>query len=254
MTADVVKEVLSKCLDPGLPLLTSTQLRFSCMIFLKYFGAIRVEEALDLLTENIKVSSNGNLQIVLQKGKCNQYKQKQSVYLIPALESQALCPVKVLIKWFNHVYSIGGSKYLFPNLRGDRTVIKDSKMTYNNLLSQWIPLLQRTNLPEETTRDFGLHSLRISAVSNASYGCWELEIQWMGRRCLSEMACPYVHLEEEVLASAGSVLLGQLMAMWNFEIWIWFYEMYWFAPIFGEYNLKFETYSCLLLRAEQRAD
>ena len=98
MTADVVKEVLSKCLDPGLPLLTSTQLRFSCMIFLKYFGAIRVEEALDLLTENIKVSSNGNLQIVLQKGKCNQYKQKQSVYLIPALESQALCPVKVLIK------------------------------------------------------------------------------------------------------------------------------------------------------------
>ena len=35
----------------------------------------------------------------------------------------------------------------------------------------------------------------------------------MGRRCLSEMACPYVHLEEEVLASAGSVLLGQLMAM-----------------------------------------
>ena len=104
MTPEVVKEVLSKCLDPGLHLLNATQLRFSCIIFLMYYGCMRAEEALDILTENIKISPSGNLQVVLQMGKCNQYKKMHSVYLIPALEVQALCLVRVLIQWFNHVH------------------------------------------------------------------------------------------------------------------------------------------------------
>ena len=141
---------------------------------------MRAEKALGLLTDNIKVSPNGNLQIILQKGKCNQFKQKQLVYLIPALETQALCPVKVLIKWYNDLHSAGGSKYLLLNFRGDRMVIKDSKMSYNNLRAQWICLLQKTNLPEDVTK---------------------------------EIARSYVNLEGEVLARPGLVLLGQLLAM-----------------------------------------
>ena len=47
--ADIVKEVLMKCLGPGLELLTLTQLRFATVIFTMYFGAMRAEEALDVL-------------------------------------------------------------------------------------------------------------------------------------------------------------------------------------------------------------
>ena len=57
MMVDVVKGVLTKCLDPGLPLLTLTQLRFACVIFCMYFGAMRAEEALDLLTKKHKGQS-----------------------------------------------------------------------------------------------------------------------------------------------------------------------------------------------------
>ena len=129
----------------------------------------------------------------MQKGKHNQFKQQKSVYLIPALKTTALCPVRVLIKWYNKLHTAGGSKYLIPNLRGDRTVIKDSKVSYNNLRAQWIRLLQRTNIREETRNNFGMHSLRISAATNASYGCGELEIQCLGCWKSMEMARSYVH-------------------------------------------------------------
>ena len=54
MTADIIKEVLIKCLDPGLQLLTLTQLRFATIVFTMYFGAMQAEEALELLTEKGK--------------------------------------------------------------------------------------------------------------------------------------------------------------------------------------------------------
>ena len=93
-------------------------------------------------------------------------------------------------------------------------MIKDSSVSNNNLRSQWIKLLQRTNIPEENKKDFGLHSLHISSATNTSYGCGELEIQHLGRWKSTEMARSYVYLEEEVLARPGSVLLRQLMAMY----------------------------------------
>ena len=82
--------MLQKTLDPGFQLLTLTQLRFACIIHVMYFGCIRAEEALELLTENVVVSPNRNLQLIVQNYKTNQYKQVKNIYLIPALESAAL--------------------------------------------------------------------------------------------------------------------------------------------------------------------
>ena len=109
MTPKVIKVVLTKCLEPGLLDLDVTQLRLACVVFTMYY--MRAEEALDMLTENVKISPNGNLQLTLQKGKCNQYKKLHHVYLIPAMEAQALCPVHVLIQWYNQVHVLGGFKY-----------------------------------------------------------------------------------------------------------------------------------------------
>ena len=174
---------------------------------------MRAEEALTLLKEHVSISASRNLRITLSKGKCNQFKWLHNVFLVPAVEAQALCPVKVIICWYNKVLSLGGSKHLFPNLRGDRTIIQDSQMSYSNLRGQWLRLLERTGLPAKETMNFGLHSLRISAATNASYGCGELEIQRLGRWKSSDMARHYVRLDEETQARPGSVLLGQLMAM-----------------------------------------
>ena len=115
---------------------------------------------------------------------------------------------------------LGGSKFLFPNLRGDRTIIQESQLSYSNLEGQWIKLLERTGLPAEEIKDFGLHSLRISAATNASYGCGELEIQLLGRWSSREMARHYVFMEEEVQARPGSVLLGQLLIFKNLDLYI----------------------------------
>ena len=139
-------------------------------MFVMYFGAMRAEEALNPFTEHVSILASGNLKVTLSKGKCNQFKCLHNVFLVPAVETQALCPVKVIIRWYNQVLSLGGSKYLFPNLRGDCTIIQDSEMSYSNLWGQWLRLLERTGLPAKETKDFGLHSLRISAATNASYG------------------------------------------------------------------------------------
>ena len=71
------------------------------MVFTMYFSAMRAEEAAYLLMENISISHNGNLKITLIKGKTNQFKKRQDVYLVPAVENQAVCPVKSILKWYN---------------------------------------------------------------------------------------------------------------------------------------------------------
>ena len=107
------------------------------------------EEAANLWRENISISQKRNLKITLIKGKTNQFKKRQDVYLVPAVEAQALCPVKIILKWYNQVLALGGSKYLFPNLRGDCSIILGSRISYSNLRQQWIKLLDSTGLLEE---------------------------------------------------------------------------------------------------------
>ena len=68
-----------------------------------YFGAMRAEEASNLLIENVSISNSGNLRIMLVKGKMNQFKKKQEVFLVPAVEESVLCPVKIMMKWYNHM-------------------------------------------------------------------------------------------------------------------------------------------------------
>ena len=51
----------------ALQLFTLTQLQFATVVFCKYFGCMRAEEALDLLKDNVKVSPKGNWQIILKK-------------------------------------------------------------------------------------------------------------------------------------------------------------------------------------------
>ena len=102
---------------------------------------MRVEEFLDLETANINVSPNGNLQLMVTKSKTNQFRQPKQVFLITALESLALCPVRVLTAYYNALHEAGGSKYLFPNFRRNRTIIPESKMSCNNLQSNWVQLM-----------------------------------------------------------------------------------------------------------------
>ena len=205
--------ILSKTLELSFEQLNATQLRLVAIMFVMYFGAMRAEEALNLLMEHVLISASGNLKVTLSKGKCNQFKRLHNVFLVPAVEAQALCPVQVIIHWYNQVLSLGGLKYLFPNLRGYCTIIQDCQISYSNLRGQWLRLLERTGLPAEETKDFGLHLLRISVATNALYRCGELEIQHLGRWQLSNMARHYVRLDEETQARSGLVLLGQLMAM-----------------------------------------
>ena len=93
-----MKILLSKCLEPDLESLNTTQLQLAAEIFTIYFGAMKVEEALNLLMENVSISNNGNLRITLVKGKMNQFKKRQEVFLVPAVEENALCPVKTMMK------------------------------------------------------------------------------------------------------------------------------------------------------------
>ena len=98
ITPDYMKVILSKSIEPDLEQLNTTQLRLATLIFTMYFSAMRAEEAAILLMENISISQNGNLKITLIKGKTNQFKKRQDVYLVLAGEAQALCPVKIILK------------------------------------------------------------------------------------------------------------------------------------------------------------
>ena len=109
--------------------LNATQLHLAAAMLVMYFGAMRAEEALNLLMEHISISASGNLRVTLSKGKCNQFKHLHNIFLVPAVEAQVLCPVMVIICWYNQVLSLGRSKYLFPNLRGDCTILQDSQMS-----------------------------------------------------------------------------------------------------------------------------
>ena len=117
--------------------LNTTQLRLAVLIFTIYFGVMRAEEASNLLMENVSISNSGNLRITLLKGKMNQFKKRQEVLLVPTVRVQALCPVRIILKWYNHLLDLGGSKFLFPNLRGDRTIIQGSRISYSNLRKVW---------------------------------------------------------------------------------------------------------------------
>ena len=64
---------------------------------------MRAEEASNVFMENVSISNNGNLRIMLIKGKMNQFKKKQEVFLVPAVEENKLCPVKIMMKWYNHM-------------------------------------------------------------------------------------------------------------------------------------------------------
>ena len=116
---DYMKVIPSKSIEPDLEQLNTTQLRVAALVFTMYFLAMRAEEAANLLIENISLSQNGNFKITLVKGKTNQFQKRQDVYMVPTVEAQALCPVRIILKWYNHVLDLGGSKFLFPNLRGD---------------------------------------------------------------------------------------------------------------------------------------
>ena len=77
----------------------------------------------------------------------------------------------------------------------------------SNIQGSWIKLIQRCDLPEDDRKAYGLHSLRISTATNASYGCGELEIQRLGRWKSVECARSYIQLEE-FLAKSSSIFLG----------------------------------------------
>ena len=85
-------------------------------------------------------------------------------------------------------------------------------MSYSNLRQQWLKQLDRTGLPEEQTNEFGLHSLRISAATNSSVKCEELEIQLLGRWKSGEMARHYVHMD----GRADGYVIGFIYLMFNF--------------------------------------
>ena len=119
----------------------------------------------------------------------NQFKKRQEVFLVPVVEEKALCPVKTMMKGYNHLLQLGRSKFLFPNLKGDRMIIPESRISYSNLRQQWIKLLEKSGIPEERMKEFCLHSLRISAAMRASIGCKELEVQRSGNmECLMSLA------------------------------------------------------------------
>ena len=74
ITPEIIKVILSKTMEPSLEHLNATQLCLAAAMFVMYFGAMRAEEALSLLTEHVSISASGNLRITLSKGKCNQFK------------------------------------------------------------------------------------------------------------------------------------------------------------------------------------
>ena len=116
--------------------------------------------------------------------------------------------MKIMMRWYNHILDLGGLKFLFPNLKGDKTIIPGSRILYLNLRQQWIKLLERSGIKKERIKEFGLHSIRISAATNASMGCEELEIQRLGRWRSGQMARHYIHSDKERQARPGLVLLG----------------------------------------------
>ena len=72
----------------------------------------------DLINPNLNIYVNKELHDVWEK-KMNEFKKRQKVFLVPAVETNALCLVRVMMKWYNHISELGGSKFLFPNLKGD---------------------------------------------------------------------------------------------------------------------------------------
>ena len=123
------------------------ELKFAAAVFITYFAAMRTEEWVELETHNLQVSPMGNLQILVDKSKVNRFKQRRTVYLIAALEEQALCPCKVLVEYYNRLTATRVSHYVLSNLRGNCSIIQGSKLTYNNHRASWIKLFKSCDIP-----------------------------------------------------------------------------------------------------------
>ena len=101
-----------------LPMMTLFDLRNASLFCIIYFTAARFEEAADLLTENIKVSPGGNLEIVFVKSKVNQFRNQRSAFLTPHEGTENLDPAKIIAHYANCLTRVGGSHFFFPLLTG----------------------------------------------------------------------------------------------------------------------------------------
>ena len=172
----MIRLLLLKLRSGRLETLSLLELHRAALFNIMYFATARFKEVQALQMENVRVSAQGNLEIVLVKGKKNQTMEQQSSMLAPSCEAMHLCPVALIVQYRNALMRAGGIRYFFPLFTGARNMIPGSQISYNNTRSLFWKLLEELGLSKEEVDEYGLHSLRIGSATNLSQGVEELDL------------------------------------------------------------------------------
>ena len=177
-------------------------LRMACLLLLLYLSAARFEEAAGIELANIRTLETGNLMITLRKGKKNQLAKNQ-VIVLPKMETAECQDMDITVLMKKYTEKLGSqegrSKFLFPSCRGikkkkkeNATFLLDKPISYEVARRSLLEAVRMTKI-KAGEADFGLHSCRVGALTEAANtGKFsQVQLQNLGRWAQMNSAARY---------------------------------------------------------------
>lgn len=157
-------------------------LRDLCFITLCFAGFFRCSELLSLKANNLKFFDT-HLEILLDKSKCDQYREGESVLIARGLT--CACPVAATKKYFvGAAIEINSSVFIFRKMRRNKGICKlldGDPISYTTLKKSVVNRLKCVNMNMDL--NLGLHSLRAGGATQAVNAgvndrCWKRHGRW----------------------------------------------------------------------------
>ena len=170
---------------------------------------------------NIKTLETGNLMIKLRKGKKNQMAKNQDI-ILPKLDTSKCQDMDITVQLKRYVEKLevqeGTSKFLFPSFRsikkekkGHATFLLNKPISYDLARRSLLEAVKSTKI-KTGEADFGLHSLRVGALTAAANSgkFAQLQLQNMGRWARMDSAARYFLPREKEKVKVGKELSSRL--------------------------------------------
>ena len=215
VTPEIMKALLRVMLPVSLEAVTLIQHRLAAFTVLLFFGCARYEEVVNVKVQNVKMTDNGNMEVIFKKAKNNKFGQPRKC-IISNIGGD-FCPVGILQSYLEkiRIFITDGNEniFLFPNLSPKGIPMMGTQFSYDNAIKRLRSALMKIGFTEEEAKTFGLHSPRIGFASAAfAAGKFnETEVQMAGRWLTEHTPRTYNVADEETMGRI-SKHLGEKMA------------------------------------------
>ena len=216
MTPEIMKKLLTTLgvTEENTETLELKEQRMAAFSSILFFCCARYEEVANLKLNNLNRTQEGNLEIVFEKAKNNQFGAAKSSVIRSM--GNGICPVKIVWNYKERIELAYGSDdkslFLFPSLTPKSEPKKGTRFSYDNSMKRLREALVKIGFSSEEAKKFGMHSYRVGAATSAfaSGQMSDTSLQMVGRWNSGATPKTYIVPTEEERGKMSAVLQNKM--------------------------------------------